>query len=242
MIILGYRFEPKLWAIVLTIVATSVFFKLGQWQLSRAHEKEMQYEQIAQYTKQPTVSLPGSKVKLEDFQYREVEVRGEFISEHTIYLDNKTYKGQAGYHIITPLKISNSTLHVAVNRGWIPTGNDRSILPSIPKIENNVEIIGMVTSADTKNLILSDTLKENQVWNNFNIQRYQEVTGLMMQPLMILQGNEENDGLIRSWTRPDSGGSKNIGYAVQWFSLAATTIIIFIVMNVKRKFKKNEQA
>ncbi|MCE7915861.1 MAG: SURF1 family protein [Nitrosomonas sp. PRO4] len=225
MIILGYRFEPKLWAIVLTIVATSVFFKLGQWQLSRAHEKEMQYEQIAQYTKQPTVSLPGSKVKLEDFQYREVEVRGEFISEHTIYLDNKTYKGQAGYHIITPLKISNSTLHVAVNRGWIPTGNDRSILPSIPKIEDNVEIIG-----------------ENQVWNNFNIQRYQEVTGLMMQPLMILQGNEENDGLIRSWTRPDSGGSKNIGYAVQWFSLAATTIIIFIVMNVKRKFKKNEQA
>lgn len=242
MIMLRYRFEPKLWAIVLTIVATAVFFKLGQWQLSRAHEKEMQHEQIAQFAKQPAVSLPGSIVKFEDFQYREVEVRGEFISKHSIYLDNKTYKGHAGYHVITPLKISNSMLHVAVNRGWIATGNDRSVLPSIAEIEGEVKIMGMVTSADIKNLILSDTEKESQVWNNFNIQRFQEVTGLMMQPLMILQSSEENDGLKRSWARPDSGGSKNIGYAVQWFSLAATTVIIFIVLNVKRKFKKNEQA
>ena len=51
---------------------------------------------------------------------------------------------------------------------------------------------------------------------------------------MILQKDAIEDGLIRAWDKPNSGASKNIGYAVQWFSLAITTIVIFIVLNVKR--------
>jgi surfeit locus 1 family protein len=49
-----------------------------------------------------------------------------------------------------------------------------------------------------------------------------------------LQKDVIEDGLIRAWEKPESGASKNIGYAVQWFSLAITTFIIFIVLNVKR--------
>ena len=59
-----------------------------------------------------------------------------------------------------------------------------------------------------------------------------------MQPLLVLQKNKVEDGLIREWSRPESGASKNIGYAVQWFSLAVTTIIIFLALNVKRKNSK----
>lgn len=234
MVAFGYRFEPKLWAIAITMVSVISFLELGKWQLSRADEKNMRHKQLEQYAKQPAVTLPGTQVSLKSFQYRDVEVRGEYLSEYTIYLDNKTYQGRAGYHIITPLKIKNSPLHVPINRGWIALGNDRSILPSVAEVEGEVKVVGTVVSPEIRTLELSDSFAEGKVWDNFNLQRYQEATGLEMQPIMILQKDALKDGLIRDWSKPDSGASKNIGYAIQWFSLAATAIIIFLVLNVKR--------
>ncbi len=238
--VLGYRFEPKLWTIVITIIFVIIFVELGKWQLSRAEEKNAQYEQLEQYAKQSAITLPGTLVKLKDFQHREVEVSGEYLSKYTIYLDNKIYQGRAGYHVITPFKISNSALHVVVNRGWISIGSDRSVLPSVMEVKGELKVVGIAASPEIKTLDLSDKVVEGRVWDNFNLQRYQEVTGLAMQPMMLLQKSEEKDGLIRDWSKPDSGASKNIGYAVQWFSLAVTAVIIFIVLNVKRKNKKIE--
>ncbi|MDO9471396.1 MAG: SURF1 family protein [Nitrosomonas sp.] len=240
MIVLGYRFEPKLWAVFVTALFVIIFIELGKWQLSRADEKNARHELLELYAKQPAVTLPNTLVRLEDFQYREVEVQGEFISEHTIYLDNKTHQGRAGYHVITPLKVLNSELLVVINRGWIATGNDRSVLPYVSEIDGVVKISGLVVAPELRTLNLSEMVTAGKVWDNFNLQRYQEVTRKVIQPLMVLQRNHMEDSLIRDWDRPGSGADKNLGYAVQWFLLAATAIIIFIVLNVKRKNSKSE--
>lgn len=238
MIVLGYRFEPKLWVVLVTAVFVIIFIELGKWQLSRADEKIARHELLEQYAKQPAVTLPGTLVRLEDFQYREIEVQGEFLSEHTIYLDNKTHQGRAGYHVITPLKVMNSALLVVINRGWIATGYDRSVLPHVNEINGVVKLSGLVVAPDLKTFKLSEIVTAGRVWNEFNLQRYQEETGQEIQPLMVLQKNNIEDGLVRDWDRPISGADKNLGYAVQWFLLAATAIIIFLVLNVKRKNTK----
>lgn len=240
MIAFGYRFKPKLWTIIITVILVLVFVELGKWQLSRAEEKSSQFERLEEYAKQPAIFLPKSLIKLEDFQYREIEVEGEFLSEHTLWIDNKTYKGRAGYHVITPLKISNSSLSVAINRGWIATGNDRSVLPQVPTIDGMIKVTGIVASPELRTLELSESILHGRVWNKFDLSSYQKVIGHDLQPILILQKGEFNDGLIRDWEKSDSGASKNIGYAVQWFSLAITTIIIFLVLNVKRANSKSQ--
>lgn len=240
MIVFGYRFKPQLWTIIITAILVLIFVQLGKWQLSRAEEKDTQYERLEEYAKQPAIVLPKSLVMLEDFQYREVEVEGEYLSEQTIWIDNKTYKGRAGYHVITPLKISNSILSVAINRGWIATGNDRAVLPEVPEVEGRVKVIGIVASPELRTLELSDSVRHGKVWDKFDLQSYEKVIGYDLQPILILQKEQANDGLIRDWEKPESGASKNIGYAVQWFSLALTTIIIFLVLNVKRTNSKSK--
>ena len=162
------------------------------------------------------------------------------MSEYTIFLDNKTHKGRAGYHIITPLKIANSSVCVAINRGWIATGLDRAVLPEVANVSGQVKVTGVVVSPELRTLELSSTLSTGKVWGNFDLNRYQEVVNLKMQPIMVLQKDKIEDGLIRDWDKPDSGASKNIGYAMQWFLLAATAIIIFLALNVKRKNSKSE--
>jgi surfeit locus 1 family protein len=235
MVVLGYSFTPKIWSIIVTAAFIFLFIELGNWQLSRADEKNAQQEKLDLLSQQPIIMLPNTRVKLDDFQYREVEIRGEYLPSHTIFLDNKTFKGVAGYHVLTPMRLANSSLHVLINRGWVAAGFDRSVLPEVPLVQGEMIVTGVVVSPEQRMLQLTDQVIIGAVWNNLDVQRYQETTGLDLQPILVLQQDQLEDGLVRQWDRPDSGSAKNMGYAIQWFSLAATAFIIFVVLNVKRK-------
>jgi cytochrome oxidase assembly protein ShyY1 len=59
-------------------------------------------------------------------------------------------------------------------------------------------------------------------------------SGLALQPLVIQQENDTGDGLARNWPRPDLGVEKHELYALQWYSLAALAIALFVVLSFRR--------
>jgi surfeit locus 1 family protein len=239
MTISGWRFTPRLWSTVAAAVVIVIMLQLGNWQLSRAREKESRQEQLDSRSRQPAVALPAAPVKLEDLQYRRIEASGVYLPKHTIYIDNKIYQGVAGYHIITPLRVGTSSMHVLVNRGWAPADPDRSKLPQVSTPDGLVMVSGVATAATQKTLELSDELVSGQVWGNLDLERYRSATGLMLQPVMILQQDDVKDGLVRQWVRPDSGAGRNLGYAFQWFAMALAVFIIYLVLSVKRERSKS---
>lgn len=230
------QFRPSLWSTIVTIFAIALFLKLGFWQLSRAEEKDDRFFLLERYAQQPPVTIPESLVKLDDYLYRRVEVDGYFDPEQSIFLDNKIYRGIAGYHVLTPLRPINSSIDILVNRGWVAGGNDRTVLPDIRTPDGLVHLVGIVVLPSSRTLSLSNDNFAGSVWQNLDLDSYQNKTGLTLQPLLLLQQNDvSDDGLIRQWETPDSGSSRNTGYAFQWFSFAAMALIIYIVLNVKRK-------
>ena len=231
----GFKFRARLWLTLATIVVIITMISLGNWQISRAQEKEERHEQIGRLSEQPAVSISNDLVSIEDFKFKQVEARGTFITSHTIYLDNKMYKGTAGYHIVMPLKLAESSMHVLVNRGWVPAGRDRSILPIVTTPTDTVIVTGRAVSVPTKVFALSDEIVAGQVWPNLQLERVQQVTGLDLQPVMILQQDEWSDGLVRQWDRPDSGASVSWNYAAQWYGMATIVMIIYLVLSVKRE-------
>jgi surfeit locus 1 family protein len=44
----------------------------------------------------------------------------------------------------------------------------------------------------------------------------------------------EPDGYARHWAPPGFPPIRHIGYAVQWFALAAALLVIYLIMNIKR--------
>ena len=54
-------------------------------------------------------------------------------------------------------------------------------------------------------------------------------------PFVLLLDNEEPDGYLRDW-QPlvGFGPERNVGYAVQWFGLAAALLIIYLTVNSRR--------
>lgn len=239
MTISGWRYTPKLWSTILAALVIIAMVQLGNWQLSRAREKESRQEQLDTLSRESAVALPEVPVKLEDFRYRRVEVRGVYVPAHTIFLDNKINQGAVGYHVITPLRIGTGSMYVLVNRGWIVANPDRTKLPLVTTPEGPVTISGTATAASQKTLELSKEVVSGPVWGNLDPERYASATGLTVQPVMILQQDNVNDGLVRKWTRPDSGSAKNWGYAIQWFSMALAVLIIYLVLSVKREHAKS---
>ena len=238
--ILGWQFKCSLWPTVAAIFFIILTVNLGNWQLSRAEEKDDRQAKLNQLSQKPQISIPTSLIKLENYQFRKVEVHGTYIPSHTIYLDNKINRGRAGYQIITPVKLDESSMHVLINRGWIAAGRTRSDLPEVLTPSGKVTVSGIAESPTIRTLELSTETVSGKVWENLHLDRYREETGLKLQPLVILQENEVKDGLLRAWTRPDSGSSRNLGYAFQWFAMALAIIILYLVLNVKRSHPKNQ--
>lgn len=235
MIIRNYQFKPRWWILILSVVLIIIFTRLGLWQLSRADEKDSKQQLLDQLADEAALTLPSSRIALNDLLFRNVEVRGQFIANRTIFLDNKVYRGVVGYHVLTPMRIENSNMHVLINRGWVAIGKNRSTLPEVYTPTDIVTVSGIVLSPTIRTMKISDEISTGKVWIALDFEKYQAVSELELQPVLLLQlDNSISDGLIREMERQDLGASKNMSYAFQWFFLAITVFILFLALNVKR--------
>ena len=84
-------------------------------------------------------------------------------------------------------------------------------------------------------MTLSANVVEGRVWQSLDIDRYREKVPFRLQPIVVQQTSASDDGLVRDWPRRDSGVERHKAYALQWFALSATLLVLYIVLNAKRK-------
>jgi cytochrome oxidase assembly protein ShyY1 len=51
---------------------------------------------------------------------------------------------------------------------------------------------------------------------------------------LVLLDPAEPDGYVRNWAAPGFPPMRHFGYAVQWFALALTLFVIYVVTNLRR--------
>lgn len=227
-------FRPAFLPGVAALVAIALTVALGNWQSRRAEEKAALGRDLDAAARHAVLALPPAPVDAHGYEFSRVSARGEFSARHTILLDNKVLRGVAGYQVLTPLKISGGDRYVLVNRGWVAAGVRRESLPQIrtPAGTETVEGVAVVPSSHI--LELDAKTEEGIVWQNLVLARYAKWSGLKLQPVVLQQTNNAADGLVRVWDRPDTGADKHRGYAFQWYALAATILISYVVVSFKR--------
>jgi surfeit locus 1 family protein len=206
--------------------------RLGFWQLDRAHQKEVLQAQYERMRNAPPVELRGADPHAE--RYQRVRVTGEFDPRYEILLDNQLNAGEAGYHVLTPLRIAAGGKLVMINRGWIKRGPEYPAAPQIPQEFGSITIDGIVDRSDRSLLELSEETVQGKVWQNFTAQRFRERTGLELLPLVVVQQGGAAHGVVRIKAEPEFGILRHYGYAFQWFALAATALVLYAVFRFKR--------
>jgi len=230
----SWQFAPT----VLPTLAALFFFvltlSLGNWQSGRADTKRELQARYDAAVREAPIHVGGELLDHESVLYRKLEVEGMFDDTHTILIDNRVLNGVAGYHVLTPLRIHGGPLAILVNRGWVATGRMRDQAPVPPTPPGVVRLEGMAVDPHTRYFELAETVPQGRVWQNLDFERYALTTRLQLQPVLLLQTSEQADGLRRSWPRPDTGVDTHVSYAFQWYSLAATLAVLWLIINIKR--------
>jgi surfeit locus 1 family protein len=205
--------------------------RLGFWQLDRADAKLALQAAHDRAAALPVLDLDATPAPL---PYRRARVSGHFDSAFGIFLDNRIREGRAGYHRIVPLVYRGGTL--LVNRGWLPAAGDRSVPPAAPASPARVTLEGLLVPASSHYLELSSHDVSGPVWENLDLARYRTWLRHDLPDLVLLQTSPADDGLVRDWPRPDSGASRHLGYAAQWFAMAAAIVGLYLYYGVWKRF------
>jgi surfeit locus 1 family protein len=237
--IFNYRFRPKLIPTLVTLLVLPLLINLGLWQSNKADHKQAMQDIYDQRGESAIVQIGTEPVNLESIRFSRVVVRGYFEPAYQVLLDNQIYRGQAGYHVITPLHISGSNMRILVNRGWVPMGADRNVLPVIETPLNEVEVSGYAHDPSGKYLELAhpDDTQGNwqKVWQNLDVKRYKNAVPFSFHSILILLDPASSaGGFVRDWPKPDARIDVNRGYAIQWYLMSIALVVIYLVTNIKK--------
>lgn len=228
-------FRIRNWKLaILAFLFIGIFSALGAWQVSRAQQKKIL---LATYEARTTQTSLSAKelIPTADLRFYSVTLEGSFDNAHTFLLDNKTFHGKVGYEVYTPFKLKDSNKAILVDRGFIPILKDRQEIPVIQVIEGQVRLEGMLNLPPTY-LALGQMLEAaEQHWPL----RVEFIDLVEMSKLLNYQIFSYIAGL--SPTDPHAypierqivimSPERHMGYALQWFALALTLLILFVALN-----------
>lgn len=234
------KFSIRWIPLLAVLVVMAIGVTAGQWQMRRAGEKEAIEQRIEHRSVMPALNLGSEPVSPQDIEYRKIIVAGEFLPQWTVYLDNRPLNGIAGFYVAMPMRIAGSDRHVLILRGWAPRDPaDRFRVPDVATPQGPVEIEGIARQRTGRLLQLGDPppLQPGSIVLNVDIDAFSQASGLKMQPVVIEQTSETRDRLLREWPQPSAGIEKHLGYAFQWYGLAATALIFYLVTGLRRGSK-----
>lgn len=229
---------------VLTLVGMALFARLGFWQLDRAEQKQAL---LAQYAAGQQTQIDITSENADTLsRYQRVSAAGRYDPAHQILLDNMpSHAGRPGYRVLTPMQTDAGWL--LVDRGWLPLGATRAELPNVSVGDAERNITGMMDALPRAGLQLESVpIDAAAPWPrvlSFPTQAdLEQQLGHELIPGVMLLDASHPDGYERIWEahlglKPE----RHIGYAVQWFALAAAAAIIFILMGFRTKKATDER-
>ncbi len=214
---------------------------LGVWQLWRAQTKvQAQAQWDAAMARAPealtaaTLATTTQRVSLHGPSplraSLRVRLRGQWLPQSTVWLENRALGGRAGFWKITPLRLADAaqdTAVVLVLRGWAPRDpTDRLRLPSTLDASGEVNVEGVAVAQLSHLLQLGAAPSAGPlpaVWQNLDLPAFAVASGLTVAPFVVQQTDaaSAHEGLTRVPLQVAVGPEQHYGYAAQWFALSA---------------------
>jgi surfeit locus 1 family protein len=235
--------RAQTWLFAAAAVGLAVVFALlGQWQLRRAGEAEATAAGFASRALLPALeSLPDAD---EELRYRRVALRGHYLPETQVLLDNMTHEGRAGYHVLTPFAAAGGV--VAVNRGFVPASGSRSDLPEVAVSAEQRAVRGRIDTLPQPALRLETEDAGGagpvRVMSFPDSKDLERVLGRPVGPYQILLDAAEPDGFVRAWAPSGIRAERNWAYAGQWFALSVATVVAALALLLRSALRKRNDA
>jgi cytochrome oxidase assembly protein ShyY1 len=222
-------------ALVAALAGAFVAVQLGNWQNRRAEQKLALERAWAEAAAAAALDVHGGGQlqAIADRLPRRVRLRGEFLHQHTVWLDNRVLDGRAGFLVVTPLRLRDASAIVLIVRGWAPRDlADPTRLPPVGRPAGVVEVEGLAVSGVPRLLEFArpSTDRGAPIRPNLELDEFRARLELPVAAFVVQQLSPFDDGLLRRWGPPASGVAKHRGYAFQWYALGALIVAITLML------------
>lgn len=228
------RFRPGWLPSLLVLALLPLLIGLGCWQLQRAEDKRALLDEQAAQARAPALSL----VELESAgrpAFRRVRLAGHFDGRHSLLLDNRQRDGRVGVELLQPFFDRASGRWVLLNRGWLPWP-DRRTPPAFETPDGELQLLATLYRPPGSSFLLGagapgegwprlvNAVDAAGLWRELGRAGLADELRLQPGPASYLG----------DWPLVSMGPEKHLGYAVQWFALAATLLGLFVWFGVQQ--------
>lgn len=229
-------------ALLAGIAGVALAASLGNWQTRRGDEKaarQAQWDEAVARAPTP-IAAPDDASGVARSLPQRVEMNGTFVTQATVYVDNRLVDGVAGFQVVTPVAVAEGMPWILVNRGWAARSMaDRTRLPAAPIANAPLRVEGIAVPHVPRALEIGERGGPlGGIWQNLDFEAYERASGRKVARFVVQQTNDTGDGLRRAWARPDAGVDKHRGYAFQWYSLAALIVVLTLYFGAKALGRK----
>jgi surfeit locus 1 family protein len=229
-------FRPPLWGTIGLVVGCTICCTAGFWQLGRAEEKQALFTAFEKSADNEILRGPVTDDDVDKYLYQRITLTGRYEPKRQILLDNMVHNGQPGYQVLTPLRIGATA--VLVNRGWLPGDPDRRVLPNVAVTDKIRDVTGRLYRLPRVGYALesaTSTIQTNKPVR-LSFPTVAEITaqvGFPVHNYQLLLDSTEADGYTREWRPALMSPEKHLAYAIQWFMIAITIVIIYVALTVR---------
>lgn len=222
------------WFLAACIVAgVSVLCALGFWQVERLAWKEAMIARAETNSRGTPVPLPEIERRKragEDIEYVPVTVSGTFDHDDEQYYF-ATYKGRGGWYVYTPLMLEDGRA-LWVNRGFVPPELRERETRTDGLVQGTVTIEGLSRDRidEKPNVFVpdNDLAKRNFYWKSLSqmaANAYDETKVATVDFFVDARADQTPAWPVGGVTRI-TFPNNHLQYAVTWFGLAATLLLI----------------
>lgn len=216
---------------LLALFAAAGLAQLGRWQLQRAHEKEALLAGVERAQAAALEELsrlpPGT-----DLRFRAVAVRGQFLADRQVLLDNQLQQGRPGVRAYVPFQLDPGPRLVLVDRGWLARPDRSQALPQAAVPPGEIELKGVLLDPPGAGMTLGEA--PDQSWpalvTRIDLAELQSRLGQPLLDFVLEDLDTPRGASIRAGMLPPE---RHRGYAVQWFGLSLTILIIYAVLALR---------
>ena len=223
------------------IAGIALFAALGAWQWQRGIEKQAMLVEISDLL---AVRDPKPLEGLLEQDSRNlvwVSGAGEFAPRGPLLLDNQMRAGRAGVRAYRLFTVEGEATPLLVDLGWLPLPADRT-LPPIATPIGRIAIRGLLAPPPSAGIALGSGIAKvdegwlltridmNAIAAAADLPKAPAARVLRLDPDLPL-GYERDLDILANTLPPE----RHRGYAVQWWGLAATVLVVWLVLGFRRK-------
>lgn len=216
-------------ATLATLCCVGILCALGTWQIHRAQWKAGILARMDSAAARDPMQTPLDATAIAhapDFETG--VVRGVFLNDREIALGPRTHNGAAGYHILTPFRLSDGAL-VFVNRGWVPPERRKAATRPESLVSGQTFVTGILLTPPSPGMFVPENDPDREMWYRLDLPAMAAARGLPAPLPKILYARTEAVSArfpVKDDTIPRPPDNHRV-YAVFWFTMALALSVIF---------------